>query len=134
MSKLTPVLQADDLLPSRAFWVDRLGFESVVELPEDGPGGSGPLGFSMLQKDGAMVMLQSRGSVANDLPDLAKGPLAKDGVMLFFEIDDLDDIIARTKGCEIVVDERTTFYGMREIAVREPSGIVVVFAQRVGES
>ena len=44
---------------------------------------------------------------------------------------DLGPILTATAGCEIVVPERTTFYGMRELAVRAPGGFVVVFAQAV---
>jgi hypothetical protein len=33
------------------------------------------------------------------------------------------------EGVEVVSPRRTTFYGMHEIAVREPGGNVVVFAQ-----
>ncbi|MDA1259245.1 MAG: hypothetical protein O3A20_01340 [Planctomycetota bacterium] len=47
------------------------------------------------------------------------------------EVADLDAVIAATRGCEIVVPERTTFYGMRELAVRAPGGFLVIFAQKV---
>jgi len=41
------------------------------------------------------------------------------------------DILKRVAGCEIALPERTTFYGMREIVVREPGGHLVCFAAKV---
>lgn len=32
-------------------------------------------------------------------------------------------------GAEIVLPRRTTFYGMKEIGVREPGGHCIIFAQ-----
>ena len=34
------------------------------------------------------------------------------------------------RGCEIVVPERTTFHGSREIGVRAPGGFTVLFAAK----
>jgi len=49
---------------------------------------------------------------------------------LFIEIEDFDDIVKRLNGYPIALQERTTFYGMREIGVREPNGHTVIFAAR----
>ncbi len=49
---------------------------------------------------------------------------------LFIEVDDFSDIRKRVDGVEIVVPERVTFYGMREIGVREPGGHLLVFAAK----
>ena len=37
---------------------------------------------------------------------------------------------AAARGAEVLVQERTTFYGMREMVVREPGGTVLVFAEK----
>lgn len=125
-AKLTPVFCMDDLGPGLDFWCGRLGFAKTVEVPH----GDG-LGFAILEQGGVEVMLQSRASIAAENPALAAGPFASDGVMSFLEVADLDAVIAATAGCEIVVPERTTFYGMRELAVRAPGGFLIVFAQRL---
>lgn len=125
-TRLTPVLCVDDLGPSLEFWCGRMGWTKTVEVPH----GDG-IGFAILEQGGVELMLQSRASIAAEHPHLAAGPLAADGVMLFVEVADLDPVIAAAAGCEIVVPERTTFYGMRELAVRAPGGIVAIFAQKV---
>ena len=123
--KLTPVLLVEEIEKSLPFWVDRLGFTKTVEVPE-----GNRLGFVILVKDGAEVMLQTVESVRKDAPSL----VPKDrntGASLFIEVDDFADTLKRIEGCPIALAERTTFYGMREIVVWEPGGHLVCFAARV---
>ncbi len=123
--KLTPVLSVDEVEKSLPFWVDRLGFARIVEVPE-----GNRLGFVILVKDGAEVMLQTWQSVKKDAPNLMPaGPATPS--FLFIEVEDFEDILKRVAGCEIALAERTTFYGMREIVVREPGGHLVCFAKKV---
>lgn len=119
--KLTPVLVVDRVEPAVAFWRDRLGFELQFEVPHEDH-----VGFVSLVQGGVEIMYQTRASVAADLPALAA---AAHGTVLFIEVDDLDAVERAVEGVEIVSPRRTTFYGMHEIAVREPGGNVVVFAQ-----
>jgi hypothetical protein len=53
------------------------------------------------------------------------------GSHLYIEVESFSDALERVKGAEVLVAERTTFYGMREIWVREPGGNVVGFAARM---
>lgn len=122
MKKLTPVLYVEHIEPALPFWVDRLGFQQVMEVPE-----GDALGFVILAKDGVEVMYQTRASVANDIPALANTPMR--GSLLFIEVGDLDAIERALQGIEPVVPRRTTFYGADELVVREPAGNVVTFAQ-----
>ena len=119
--KLTPVLVVDRVEPAIAFWRDRLGFEQEFEVPH-----GDAIGFVSLHQGGVEIMYQSRASVADDLPSLAEGTHR---TVLFIEVDDLDAVERAMQGVEVVSPRRTTFYGMHEIAVREPGGNVVVFAQ-----
>lgn len=125
--KITPVAIVDRVEPSLGFWAGRLGFESVAEVPE-----GDAIGFALLVKDGVEVMLQSRASVERDVPALA-APASGPTVGLYVEVDDLQPVLRAIEGCEVVVPERTTFYGKREIGVREPGGHVVTFAADIGE-
>jgi catechol 2,3-dioxygenase-like lactoylglutathione lyase family enzyme len=123
--KITAVLIVESIEKSLPFWIDRIGFEKTVEVPEDNS-----LGFVILVRDGAELMLQTIESVRNDVPQLAPKSFSHD-VGLFIEIDDFDDIVKRLNGYPIALPERTTFYGTREIGVREPNGHTVIFAARV---
>jgi uncharacterized glyoxalase superfamily protein PhnB len=125
MKKLTPVLFVERIEPCLPFWVDRLGFEKTVEVPA----GDG-IGFCILVHGEVELMLQSRASVADDVPALSKGPFANDGLGLYLEVEDIAKVRDAVNGCEIVVPERTTFYGAREIGVRAPGGFTVLFSAK----
>jgi hypothetical protein len=125
MKKLTPVLIVDEIEPCLPFWVDRLGFEKTVEVPE-----GSKLGFVILRKDGVEVMYQSRESVEKDVPALLPERGGR-GIGLFVEVSDVGAVERALAGFDVVVPRRRTFYGMDEVGVREPGGNAVIFAQPV---
>ncbi len=123
--KITPVLVVEQIEPSLDFWANRMGFEKIVELPD-----GDRLGFVILACSGTELMLQTAASVRKDEPKFA--PIEKGSVTsLFIEVDDFADTVKRLAGYSIVMPERDTFYGMREIGVFEPGGHIVVFAARL---
>ena len=113
-----------DIEPCLEFWVTRLGFKKTVEVPE-----GDRLGFVILKKGDAELMLQSIQSVSKDV-----APLAKDTyrTSLYIRVDDLDPIRKALEAVPLVVPERRTFYGADEIIVRDPAGNVVAFAHHAG--
>src|ERR1700740_3060430 len=123
--KITPVLIVEEIEKSLPFWIERMGFAKNVDVPE-----GGRLGFAILVRDGAELMLQTIESIRKDSPQFApKG--WSNNVGLFVEVEDFADVLKRLEGYPIAMPERTTFYGMREIGVHEPSGHTVVFAARI---
>lgn len=123
MKKLTPNLIVEDIASCLSFWVDRLGFEKTVEVPESE--GSDKLGFVILVKDKLELMLQSRASLAKDVPAIATGAYRS---VLFLEVADLAAIRKALNGYPLIVDGRETFYGTKEIIVADPAGNHVFFA------
>ncbi len=122
MQKLTPVLMVEAIEPCLAFW-ERLEFQNVAQVPH-----GEHLGFVILVKDAVEIMYQSRASVEEDLPSLARSPMG--GSFLFIEVEDLDAVIDLLGDAPVLQPRRTTFYGMEEIAVREPAGNAVTFAMK----
>jgi uncharacterized glyoxalase superfamily protein PhnB len=122
--KLTPILVVDEIEPLLKFWADQLGFEKTVEVPD-----GDKLGFAILQKEGTEIMLQTRASIRKDGGSAADAML-QSGSILYIEVDNFADALERLKGAEVLIPERTTFYGMREIWVREPGGNALGFAAR----
>jgi uncharacterized glyoxalase superfamily protein PhnB len=123
-TKLSPVLVVDAIEPALPFWTGRLGFAVTVQVPL--AEGRPDLGFAILQQGAVEVMLQTRASVAGDVPALAKEP---NRATLYVEVADIEAVARAVQGLEIVVPRRTTFYGADEIGVRAPGGHVVLFAQ-----
>ncbi len=124
MSRLlsaTPVLIVETIEPLLPFWIERLGFALADQVP-----GNDGLGFAILVRDGITLMLQSRASIAHDMPPLADGHFR---TLLFLKVDDLDPFQSRLIGVPRLFDRRTTFYGSEEIGVLDPAGNPIVFAR-----
>jgi len=103
--------------------VEGLGFEKTAE----GPDGD-KVAFAMLQKGGAEILYQNYASVEKDHPH--PDTLARRGpTFLYIEVDDLAQTMAATAGAEVVMAERTTFYGAKEFGVKDPAGHFLTFAQ-----
>jgi hypothetical protein len=126
--KITPILFVDAIEPSLEFWVGRLQFEKTVEVPE-----GSKLGFVILKKGESEIMLQTRASISKDLTAASQVILSMTSC-LFIEVDSFADALERVKGSEVLVPQRDTFYGMREIFVREPGGQVIGFAARIPQT
>ena len=125
LTKLSPVLRVKDVEAVLPFWEQRLGFDRKVEIPE----GDG-LGFVILERDGIEIMLQSESSAQGDLPALA-GPSAPGSTALFIEVDDLAPFLERIKPGDQIGPVRETFYGMRELFLKDPAGHVVALAAKI---
>ena len=125
VKKLTPVLFVAEIEPCVRFWTEQLGFQKTTEVPD-----GNKLAFVILVKGNVELMYQSYASAEKDSPATAqvarKGP-----TFLYIEVDDLEAIKAAVKGSEVVMTERTTFYGAREIGIKEPGGHYLTFAQFV---
>ena len=104
LKRLTPVRVVDAVEPCAAFWEARMGFVA-------------------LEKDGIELMYQARAAVPR-----APAPTHDPTIQLFMEVDDLDAVERAMEGA-IVLARHDTFYGMTELAVRDPAGTQVIFAQ-----
>jgi uncharacterized glyoxalase superfamily protein PhnB len=124
LKQLTPVLVVDAVEPGLAFWADRFGFAKTIELP----GPDGRLIFGAVQRDGIEVMYQTRASVIEERPEAA-GEMNGKSIVLFIQVDSIDDTEKALAGAPVVKARHDTFYGSTEIYVREPGGHVVGFAQ-----
>ena len=121
--KITPVLVVERIEDCLPFWTRNLGFQKIMDVPH-----GNVIGFCMLMRDDVEVMMQTRGSVEDDLKTAA-GP-GRGSASLYIEVDDFHDIRRRLEGAKVVVPERVAFYGMREIGIEEPGGHMLVFAAR----
>jgi uncharacterized glyoxalase superfamily protein PhnB len=123
VKRITPVLYVKEVEPCVKFWVERLGFEKTVEVPD-----GDRVGFAMLQKNNLEIMYQSIASAEKDIPAAAKD-ISGGRTFLYVEVEKLDDIIAALKGVDLALPLRTTFYGAKEIGVKDPAGHMIVFAE-----
>lgn len=126
VKRITPVLYVDQIEPCAQFWVERLGFEKTAEVPD-----GDHLGFVILQRSGVEIMYQSFASAERDAPAIAK-EISGGRTFLYVEVDKLEEVIHAMKGANLVLPLRTTFYGAKEIGVKDPAGHMIVFAEMTG--
>ena len=121
MKSLTPVISVDRIEPCLGFW-EALGFERTLDVP-----GDDGMAFAAVSHGGVEVMYQTHASLAEDLPAVAE--LEFGATNFFIRVSDLNAIKPTLEAGDVVVPERKTFYGAREIVVRAPCGTLVTFAE-----
>ncbi len=122
ISRAAAVLFADRIEPTRD-WFMKLGFTVFVDIPEDDH-----LGFVLLEKDGAQVMVETRAN-KNEPEALRERMKSSRNALVYIEVDDLDAVIAKLAGSKVLVPRHRTFYGAEEQTYEEPGGNLVTFAR-----
>jgi uncharacterized glyoxalase superfamily protein PhnB len=123
VKRITPVLFVPEVEPCVKFWVERMGFQKTAEVPD-----GDKLAFAMLQKGSVELMYQNYASADKDVTAISQ-VVRKGPTFLYVEVDSLDDAIAAAKGAEVVMPVRETFYGSKEIGIKDPAGHFVTFAE-----
>ena len=123
VKKSTPVLFVEEIEPCMKFWTERLGFEKTAEVPD-----GDRLAFVILQKGSVEVMYETFAGAEKDFPALAEAA-RKGPTFLYVEVEKLEPFIKALRGARIVLPERMTFYGAREIGVTDPAGHHIIFAE-----
>ncbi len=124
VKKITSILFAEELEPCIQFWTEKMGFQKTVEVPE-----GEKIGFAIVEKNGVELMYQSFASVEKE--NAATGAAVRKGPsFLYIEVADLNAALAATKGAELVMPVRTTFYQSKEFGIKDPVGHYLIFAQQ----
>jgi hypothetical protein len=82
----------------------------------------------MLVRGPVEVHLQTRASVAKDMPYLAACALPP-ATFLYIDVDDVHALHAQFQPHEILVPIEKTFYGATHFFIKEPGGHVLGFSQ-----
>lgn len=122
----TPIEIVEQIEPHLDFWIKRLGFEKTVEVPH-----GKRLGFVILAKGDQQIMMQTRASIGEDIAVIAPH-LEKRTVVQYIDVDSLDAVLSCLSGWKLLLPPRVTFYGAKEIAVQDPAGFLLVFAEHKG--
>jgi uncharacterized glyoxalase superfamily protein PhnB len=128
-SKLTPNLLVANVERSLSFYIDVLGFERGMTVPEQSP-----FVFAAVTSGAIEVFFNDAATAVKEYPAFAGKPLGATGTM-FIELEGsgtIDALHDRIKPrATITMPIVTQFYGMREFAIADPDGYVITFAQRV---
>ena len=124
VSKSTPILHVKAVEPSAKFWTERFGFHKTIEVPE-----GDHLGFVALENGKVEVMYQTYAGMQADPANPLARAVEQGPSFLFMEVPDIKAAEEALRGAEIVQPLHDTFYGAKEIVVKEPGGHFVIFSQ-----
>lgn len=124
VNKSTPILHVKAVEPSLKFWTERFGFKKTIEVPE-----GDHLGFVALEDDAVEIMYQTYSGMQSDPANPLAKAVEQGPSFLFMEVPDIKATETALKGADIVQPMHETFYGSKEVVVREPGGHFVIFAQ-----
>jgi len=130
--KLTPNLIVASVERSLAFYVDVLGFERGMTVPDQSP-----FVFASVTTGPVEIFFNDAATAIKEYPAFAGRPLGATGTM-FIEMDEsgekIDAVHDRIKSrVKVTMPLVTQFYGMREFAIEDPDGYVITFAQRINK-
>lgn len=125
-TKLTPNLIVSSVEQSLSFYVDILGFERGMTVPEQSP-----FVFAAVASGPVEIFFNDRSTIAKESPQFG-GKSLGGGNTMFIEVDGVDAFHDQVKDrVKIVMPILTQWYGMREFAIEDPDGYVITFAERV---
>lgn len=124
VNKSTPILHVKAVEPSLKFWTERFGFRKTIEVPE-----GDHLGFVALENDAVEIMYQTYAGMQSDPANPLAKAVEQGPSFLFMEVPDIKATETALQGAEIVQPIHDTFYGSKEIVVKEPGGHFVIFSQ-----
>ncbi|HEY2151071.1 MAG TPA: VOC family protein [Vicinamibacterales bacterium] len=124
-TKLTPNLLVANVERSLAFYVETLGFERGMTVPEESP-----LVFAAVTSGAVEIFFNDAATAIKEYPAFGGKPIGATGT-LFIEVEGIDAIHDRLAPLvTIVMPIVTQWYGMREFAIADPDGYVITFAER----
>ena len=124
VNRSTPILHVKSVEPGLKFWTERFGFHKTIEVPE-----GDHLGFVALENDKVEIMYQTYSGMQADPANPLAKVVEQGPSFLFMEVPDIRATEAALKGADIVQPIHDTFYGSKEIVVKEPGGHFVIFSQ-----
>jgi len=129
--KLTPNLIVASVERSVSFYVDVLGFERGMTVPD-----RSPYMFASVTGGGVEIFFNDAASAVKEYPAFAGRPLGTSGTMYIeIEGEGVDAFHNRIKDrVTLTMPLVTQFYGVREFAIADPDGYVITFAERVEQS
>lgn len=115
---LTPNLIVSNIDRSAAFYRDVLGFQQVTTVPEQPP-----FVFVWLKRDTVEIFL--------NIPQNA--PPSAGTNSMYIKMKGIDDLATKIEkaGLKFAIPMHTEFYGMKEFAVNDPDGYLIIFAEEV---
>ena len=126
---------ADDVNLSADYYVKHFGFKVVRTVPDMKNPDSGNWQFAILVNGGATLMIQSRDTLAEDIPAM-KHHKTGGTFTLYFDTEDVTALFEKVKDHVTYTHGGLydTFYGTREFTICDLNGYYITFAQGISNS
>ena len=127
-NKVTPNLVCADMEKSLRFYRDALGFSVSQTVPD-----KAPFIFAWMKRDDADIFLNQHMPPQPGQPDLYAGRQVGGTMSMYMALEGIDELFKKAEGSgtKVVIPMHTEFYGMKEFAVHDPDGYLVIFAEQV---
>jgi lactoylglutathione lyase len=125
-NKVTPNLIVRDMEKSIAFYRDVLGFTVSQTVPD-----KAPFIFAWMKSGEADIFLNIHQKPPEGQPDLYAGKEVGGTMSLYIAMDGVEAKSVQAHGVKLDIPLHTEFYGMKEFAVLDPDGYLLIFAERV---
>jgi len=124
--KLTPNLLVANVERSLAFYVDVLGCERGMTVPDESP-----FVFASVTSGAVEIFFNDAATAIKEYAAFAGKPIGATGTM-YIEVEGVEALHDRLKTvAKVAMPLVTQFYGTREFAIEDPDGYVITFAERV---
>jgi uncharacterized glyoxalase superfamily protein PhnB len=125
-TKVTPNLIVADMEKSLKFYRDTLGFSVSQTVPD-----KAPFIFAWMTHGDAVVFLNQHMPPQPGQPDLFAGRQIGGTMSLYFAMESIEEFLktVEARGVKIAVPLHKEFYGMKEFAVHDPDGYLLIFAE-----
>jgi hypothetical protein len=120
LDKLVTLLVVEDIDACLPAW-EALGYAVSVRVPDNGPPG-----FVILKSKLGELMLQTKRSLAEDLPDVAA---RRPGYLLYADVKSLTEAKKALRDATVIVPRRKTFYGATEAWVELEGKVILGLAE-----
>ena len=126
-NKITPNLMVADMEKSLKFYRDVLGFTVSQTVPE-----KPPFIFAWMKRGDAELFLNQHMPPQPGQPDLYAGKQIGGTLSMYIALEGIEDLhkTVESNGVKIVIPLHKEFYGMKEFAVHDPDGYLLIFAER----
>jgi uncharacterized glyoxalase superfamily protein PhnB len=126
-NKITPNLVVADMDKSLNFYRDVLGFSIAQTVPD-----KAPFIFAWMKHGGTELFLNVNMPPQPGEPDLYAGKSIGGGTLsLYLVMEGIDELYAtvQQQKVPIVIAMHKQFYGMKEFAIHDPDGYLLIFAE-----
>lgn len=124
---ITPNLIVTDMEKSLHFYRDVLGFAVSQTVPE-----KAPFIFAWMKREDANLFLNQQMPPQPGQPDPLAGRAVGGTLSMYMVLEGIDDLlkIVERAGVNPAIPLHKEFYGMKEFAVVDPDGYLIIFAER----